>query len=351
MPLAAHRTAAADIDAGAHFPQFEEASLAKRTAHTPMGDLTGTRHSPVIDQGIRNDRRDLLKRLRAFCHAARQGSITDAATVVCASQPSVSLLVRALEKDLGIVLFERSGPRIELTAAGRMLYGRALPLVEGLDRVPDTFAEQFEKRAGPLHLAAGETTSAYLLPRYVARLHERHGDSGLKLKVGDGSQCLAWLRSYEVDLVIRAVDLVPSDLEFRVLVKSPYELITPAGHPLAALARAGPRDLQGHALVAHTRASYIRVLGDMFLNRHGVTPNVVVEVDGWEVIKDCVEVGIGVAVVPILCLTDRDRVGRVPFDAGLPPRRYGCLTRRESILPLAVRRFMQVLDVAPNKMD
>ena len=80
-----------------------------------------------LDQPIQDDRRDRLKQLRAFCHAARLGSITRAAERVFSSQPSVSLQIRSLEKELGVGLFERNGPRIVLTAAGRVLYRRALP--------------------------------------------------------------------------------------------------------------------------------------------------------------------------------------------------------------------------------
>ena len=300
---------------------------------------------------IRDDRRDRLKQLRAFCHAARLGSITKAAERVFSSQPSVSLQIRSLEKELGVALFDRHGPRIGLTAAGRALYRQALPLVEGLDRLPDTFTEQYRQLVGPLRIGAGETAASYLLPRYLEAFKSHHCDVEINTRIGSGTTCLSWLRGYEVDIVFAAMDVEPPDLEFRVLTRSAYELITPEGHPLAALECAGPHDVDGHPQIAHTRQSYIRVYGEMYLYQHGVAPNIVVDVDGWDAIKDYVEAGLGIAIVPDLCLTDRDRVRRVRYEGDLPMRRYGCITRRERFVPLAVQRFLQLLDSSQDASD
>ena len=53
-----------------------------------------------------------LKQLRAFCHTARNGSITKAAQRLFISQPAVSLQIQALERELDCTLFERRGPNI-----------------------------------------------------------------------------------------------------------------------------------------------------------------------------------------------------------------------------------------------
>ena len=71
-----------------------------------------------------------LKQLRAFCHAARTGSVSAAAEKIFLSQPTVSLQIQALERELDTVLFERRGPKIRLTPEGELLYELAQPLVE-----------------------------------------------------------------------------------------------------------------------------------------------------------------------------------------------------------------------------
>src|SRR6476661_10546310 len=81
-----------------------------------------------------------LQQLRGFCYAARAKSISKAAEKMSLSQPSVSLQIKALESELGAKLFERRGPRIELTHDGQRLFELARPLVEAIDGLEDSFA-------------------------------------------------------------------------------------------------------------------------------------------------------------------------------------------------------------------
>ena len=64
-----------------------------------------------------------LKQLRAFCYTAKSGSISKAAEQLYLSQPSVSLQIQALERELNTMLFERRGPKIRLTPDGQALLG------------------------------------------------------------------------------------------------------------------------------------------------------------------------------------------------------------------------------------
>ena len=70
-----------------------------------------------------------LRQLRSFCEAAQSGSFSKAAEILKLSQPTVSLQIQSLEKDLDTILFERSGPRIRLTPAGELLLEMSRPLV------------------------------------------------------------------------------------------------------------------------------------------------------------------------------------------------------------------------------
>ncbi len=114
-----------------------------------------------------------LRPRRAFCHAAQLGSISRAAKRLHLSQPTVSQLVKSLEGDLELELFERHGPRIDLTPAGHALLDRALPRVEGIDQLAATLhAELGSATAGRLDIAAGESTLLYLLPQYLRRFRD-----------------------------------------------------------------------------------------------------------------------------------------------------------------------------------
>ena len=73
-----------------------------------------------------------LQLLRGFCAVLETRSVSKAAERLHLTQPTISLQVQALERDLRTRLFERRGPRIEPTPEGELLYDLARPLVEGL---------------------------------------------------------------------------------------------------------------------------------------------------------------------------------------------------------------------------
>lgn len=116
------------------------------------------------------------------------------------------------------------------------------------------------------------------------------------------------------------------------------------GHPLAGREAVEIAEAASYPLVLPTEGTYTRRFADLIARQHGLTIDVAVEVNGWSTIKRYVEAGIGISVVPGLCLTDRDRIWRIPFDRYLPDRRYGVLMRRDPNPSLVVERFVQLLD-------
>ena len=291
-----------------------------------------------------HQRRDRLKQLRAFCQAARFGSISRAAEQVMSSQPAVSTQIRTLEEELGVLLFERRGPRITLSRIGRKLYGLAMPLVEGMDRLPDTFLEEhYGVVSDDLRIGAGQVSAAYVLPEYLTRFREHQSGIRLSVKTGTGRQRLEWLRNHELDLVIAAMDIPPPDVEFHPLVESELVLITPEDHPLAGRDEVTLGETAAYPFIGHASGHYNRQVAEVILRLHGVAPEIAAEVNGWGVILNYVAAGVGISVVPDVCVTEHEPVWKIRLGGVLPVRRYGAVTRRGGPMSLAASRFLEIM--------
>lgn len=310
-----------------------------------IADVRGTRlAADVEDRTPRYPKGDRLKQLRAFCQTAQLGSISRAAEQLMSSQPAVSLQVSALEEELGLPLFDRRGRHMALTRVGESLYQLALPLVQSMDRLPDTFAEQHHGVfTDILRVGAGEVSAARLLPKYLKQFQQQCPGTRIEVRTGTGRERLRWLRAYELDLVVAAMDVSPPDLDFHPVLASETVLITPEDHPLAGRTSVTLKEIAAYPLVGHASTQYTRQVMETILRLQGVAPDVVVEIDGWDAIKDYVAAGIGISFMPDLCLSDHDRLCRIPVKGILPQRKYGAITRRDKLLALAARRFLRIM--------
>ena len=295
---------------------------------------------------------DRLKPLRAFCQTARLGSVSRAAEALYVSQPAITLQLQALERELGIKLFERSGRRLVPTREGDTLYALARPLVEGIDGLDAAFRDQLHGLdAGELDVAAGSSTILYLLPGIVEAFRQRQPDVRLRLHNVTGASGLDLLRSDAVDLAVGSMLDVPADLSYAPVYRFEPMLITPLDHPLAHKPELTLRDLSPYGLILPPQRLTTYRMVDLVFHRNRVPYTVALEVGGWEVIKQYVAMGLGISIVTAICLTDADRtrVAARSLAAYFPSRSYGVVMRKSKQLSPQARAFVELIQ--PDLFD
>ena len=285
-----------------------------------------------------------LQQLRGFCYAAQAQSISRAAERIFLSQPSVSLQIQALERELNATLFERRGPKITLTPEGRLLFEQAWPLVEAIDMLPHTFAaRRGEVDKGRLDIAAGESTILYILPTFMQRFVRDHPGIEFKLHNVTGRDGLAMLRRGEVDLVVGSMIDVPDDIDYRPTFSYDPMLITPLDHPLAKKRRVRLEDIAGYPLILPPRHLTTWRVVDLVFQQHNLTYEVKMEAGGWEVIKKYVALGLGISIVTSICLTDADQLAKISLGKYFPKRTYGVVLRKGQVLSPQAARFIALI--------
>src|SRR5688500_19308976 len=102
-----------------------------------------------------------LSHLRSFLRVAEERNITHAAEALFLTQPAVTQHVRALERELGVSLFDRTGRGVQMTPAGEALYGYAQRSLALLEEGRSVLSDLAQGAAGRLALGAGVTTSIF----------------------------------------------------------------------------------------------------------------------------------------------------------------------------------------------
>lgn len=289
---------------------------------------------------------NLLKHLRAFCQTARLGTVSAAAEQLFVSQPSVSQQIRALEDELGQKLFDRQGPRMHLTPAGRTLFELARPLVERLDALPDEFARAFGRLdSGEIRIAAGESTILHLLPALLQRFRRQHPGIFVHLHNVTGADGMGLIRADEVDFAVGSMIDVPDDIAYKPIYGFKPVLIAHRDHPLARRSEITLADISPFGLILPPRRLTTYTLIDRVFQKHKLPFRVTLEVGGWEVIKKFVAQGMGISIVTSICLTDADRDQLITRDVSrwFPKRTYGVVMRKGDYLTPQARRFIELM--------
>ena len=288
-----------------------------------------------------------LKQLRAFCMAAKTGSISHAAEALYQSQPTVTLQIQALERELKITVFERRGPHISLTPEGAVLLQVAQPLVDGIDGLEENFHAHFGNLDhGELNIAAGESTLLYIMPAFIKRFSEVYPGIQIKLHNVTGRDGMAMLRSDEADLAIGSMLDIPDDIIYRPSIFYSSTLITPKKHPLAKKKSITLNDISKFGLILPPRHLATWRMLEMVFDQHGSKFQVSLEAGGWEIIKKYVSLDMGISIVTGVCLSNDDHLFQYPLDEFIPKRSYGVVVRRGKFLSPQTQAFIDMIDPA-----
>jgi DNA-binding transcriptional LysR family regulator len=149
---------------------------------------------------------------RAFLATAETGSLSAAARMLGQAQPTIGRQVAALERTLGIALFERVGRGLALTPTGREVLEHVRAMAEAAGRVSLVAAGRSQAIEGPIRITASEVYAAHLLPPIIARLREAH--PGITVEIIATNRPADLLRR-EADIAVRNFESRDAELIVR----------------------------------------------------------------------------------------------------------------------------------------
>lgn len=239
-------------------------------------------------------------RLVVFRKVAEQLSFRKAAEELYLTQPAVSLQIKALEEELGTLLFDRSGSQIRLTATGAILLKYARQSSDILLRAKHKIDSMSETLSGALMLGASTTIAQYVLPGLLSEFCLAHPRVHPTLVSGNTEQIVTAVEEERIELGFIEGPPRSRNVAAVSFLEDELVLIVPAAHEWAEQKTIAPGDLTSAHLLMRERGSGTRRIIEMTLERHRLrrtSLNVVMELDSTEAIKSAVEAGFGVGFV------------------------------------------------------
>lgn len=286
-----------------------------------------------------------LAELQVFLTVAKEGSFSRAAERLYRTQPAVSLAIKKLEGSLGQPLFVRGARPVRLTDAGTLLREYAERLLNLRDEVKKGLAELEGLKRGELSLGVNESSIHALLPA-LSQFREAHPGVQVRLHRMFSRDIPHEVVNYRLDL--GAVSYVPRDpqLQATEILKDELTLVVPLKHPLAKRREVDVEELGKESFIAHIVESPFRRRVIELFARHRTALNMPMEMPTIESIKRFVQMGMGVAIVPRMCVNwelEHGWLKEVRIRQLNMPRHLYIVSRRGARLPHAAAKFLQLL--------
>jgi molybdate transport repressor ModE-like protein len=250
-----------------------------------------------------------LRRLQVLQTVVATGSITAAARTLGFTVSSVSQQMSAFERQLDVVLFEKSGRGIRPTGAATLLSEHAAVLLAGAAEAEQALDDLKSGRKGRLHVVSFPSAGDSLLPPAMAELRRKQPGVLVQASVDEAEAAIARLRSGQADLAVVVEPFEaghsPHDGLLRVhLLDDPYRLLLPKGHRLARHRMVDLADLAADDWVSTLGGGYdyVREVTMAACRRAGFTPRIMAQADEFPATQGYVAAGLGVALVPVLAL-------------------------------------------------
>ena len=287
-----------------------------------------------------------LRHLRHFVALAEERSFTQAAARELIVQSGLSTSIRALEKEVGALLFVRGTRPVRLTAEGTALLPAARHTLDAAQAAQQAVQDAHGVLAGRLRIGALQT-SGHTLPfsSWLAEFALAHPRVDISVQQLPALQMLDLVADGRLDCaLVSVVEDHPRGLEVIPLLAEPVVLIVSRDHPLAAAGSVTLGDLAGERFVEPPAQWAIRGMVDDAFRAAGISRRIACEVNEWTMVLELVAAGVGVTLAP----TGFDLAARVAAAVRLVPLTGVELVRRiDLVLPQghaaspAARRFSE----------
>jgi len=285
-----------------------------------------------------------LTEFKYIVAVAREHHFGRAAEACFVSQPTLSVAIRKLEEELGVVLFERGGNEVTVTSVGERIVAQAQRVLEEAAQIKEMAKVGRDPLAGALRVGVIYTISPYLLPSLVRQLLHDAPQMPLVLNENFTIKLLELLKTGEIDVAIVALPLPETGMLIQPLYDEPFMVAVPKGHPWEGRKRITSDELASESLLllgeGHCFRDQVLEICHSVKTRERGTLARTMEGGSLETIRQMVAGGVGVTVLPATSIgaggVNSELIRILPFARPVPERRVGLAWRKSFPRPEAI---------------
>ena len=283
---------------------------------------------------------------KVFRDIAQLQSVSRGAEMNGVSQSAASQMLRNLEGDLGIPLFDRSTRPLKLTSAGRMYFDASRDIVRRYEEVRAQIDALKSELVGVVRVASIYSVGLYEMRRIREEFEEQHPQAQVHLEYMRPEKVYEAVSADQADLGLISYPAATKKLKVIDWRVERMVLVVHPSHPLARKRTVEVEDLAGLEFVSFDPGLSIRKAMDRFFRERGLHRTVVLEFDNIQMIKEALTIGSGVSLLPERTVRQEVTEGRLMtrvIDAPELVRPVGIVCRRGKTFSPTASAFLQYL--------
>jgi DNA-binding transcriptional LysR family regulator len=283
-----------------------------------------------------------LRKLRAFQLVARQGGLRAAARRLRITIPAASFLIRKLEHELGVELFQRLPQGLVLTHAGENLLRASSIIFEDVEGALATIGEQ-EHLEGQFSISTSGDSIAFFTPRITAFI-KRYPRLEIRHNIHTSAYTLRLVHSGTVDVGVGEFSKIPSGIAKEVVIESGLSLLCTEDSVLCHKSPVRLTELAQTRIILPTQSSTRKAV-DLAFSRAGTKYSDLIETNGCHTARDFVRSGLGAAIVHSVCASRLSMKGvrQIDMSAQFHPIEFSIIYRKEASRSPLIRAFVDEL--------
>jgi DNA-binding transcriptional LysR family regulator len=234
--------------------------------------------------------------LETFLEVARHASFSRAAEKRFRTQPAISSQIRGIEEEVGAKLFDRSGGKVSLTAAGKAFLKYVEETLDARKAMMVAIAEMERVPRGEIIVGANEGTCLHILPHVFAEFKKQYPEVSVNIKRADYAKVLESIIDNSVDFGVVSLPVNDNRLTVVLIHRDELVLITTPQHPLGKMKSATIADASKFPLIV-PKAGHTRDAIEQLFHERRLKPNFTMELDSSELLKRFVAADVGVGFI------------------------------------------------------
>jgi LysR family transcriptional regulator, low CO2-responsive transcriptional regulator len=282
--------------------------------------------------------------LETFLEVARHASFSRAAEKRFRTQPAISSQIRGLEEEVGAKLFDRSGGKVSLTAAGKAFQKYVEETLDARKAMLVAIAEMERVPRGEIIVGANEGTCLHILPHVFADFKKQYPDVSVNIKRADYGKILESIVDNSVDFGVISLPVTDTRLTVVLIHRDELILIAPPHHPLGKMKSATIADVAKFPLVV-PKAGHTRDAIEQLFHERRLKPNFTMELDSSELLKRFVAADVGIGFIARSNVEEDVRakvLAAIPIADAQVRRDLALVFRKDKALSRAALAFIDI---------